>query len=138
MKEFVKEIPTNIGVVEIIEISRKNRPLGLRKPYEYLLPRAKFENKYKKLQNYCKTNANGFQHLDIWQKGLTKGTRITFFALSHADDVSKKQWNGVCAEVQKLLQNMLGPDAKMYVEPWNKENKFQAQYEAYLMFEEMQ
>jgi hypothetical protein len=36
--EHLVDVPTNVGTITYIETRRKNRPAGLRKPYEYVLP----------------------------------------------------------------------------------------------------
>lgn len=138
-----KDMWVTYGDVTVIETKRKNRPAGLRKPYEYVLSLKDADLFITELRFATKALENqGFQFGGVTRKGLTRGYKVDFFLLGYepdsgdTDGVSRKQWEEVTTLVQSILTKYLGPDAEAYIEPYSSSEKFQARWEAYVMYKE--
>jgi len=144
-KEHLHEIPTSIGPITVIGTERKNRPAGLRKPYEYVVPLTAAEALVKELRSGLKdAEGKGFQCSLVSRKGLTRGIKLEIFLLGYRPNlcgdptgVSPALYGETVRLVQRTLNKCLGMDARMYAEPYSNDRKFQARFETYIMFEEM-
>jgi hypothetical protein len=155
------DVPTAIGPVTIISVRRKNKPVDLPKPYEYVLTVKQVETLHSKMAKLfdgmddCNESHEAarkhlpepsipgkLQQASIHKKAISKGIRYEVFLLGFSTEsrpprgVTKKQWNEAVAKTQKLLKDTLGKDAKMYIDPFTTERKFQARFSAYIMYRE--
>ena len=143
-KDMWVTYPSNVGPITVIETRRKNRPAGLRKPYEYVLPMKEVNELVSELRAALKgLKEKGFQCAGVTRKGLAKGVKIDFFILGYKpglcgspEGVTLPQWEYVTNLVQDILTAYLGADAKAYIEPYSMIEKFQSRWEAYVMYEE--
>lgn len=144
-KEHLVDIPTNVGTITVIETTRKNRPKGLRRPYEYVLPLKEAKALHDGLRDALKdAESLGFQCSLVSRKGLSYGIRLHVFLLGYRpglcgtpEGVSPSLWGETVRAVQRLLTKHLGRDARVYAEPYSQDDKFQARFETYIMHEEM-
>lgn len=107
----------------IIDIHRKNRPQGLKKPYEYIVDHdVNFEERLSKIfkQHNCK-----YKTLKI--RPIKFGYKIELWMLSYEDETTKAEWEKLIVDIQELLTEYLGPDAVLYSEPYAR--KFQLRFE---------
>lgn len=141
--EFLHTVPTNVGPVTFIVTERKERPTGLRKPYEYIVPKADFDRKFLALARYLRKNRGNhkFQFADISKKSLSKGVRINIFLLAYVvgytgnqSGCTQQEWEALTSKTQELFFDLLGPDGKMYIDPYTTTAKFQARIETYIAF----
>jgi hypothetical protein len=146
MTQFLHNIDTNIGTIQFIMPTRINRPVELRKPYEYIVPIKRFAKHFDKINKTLKQikEDETFQCAGIWKKSISKGVKLNIFMLGYTiglcgdnSGVTKKQWDETTNEIQKQLTSLLGEDAKMYIEPYCDNKKFQARFQAYIMYKEM-
>lgn len=146
MTQFLHNIDTNIGTIQIIATTRVNRPVGLRKPYEYVVSIKRFKKHFDKINKVFENIKEGetFQHAGIWKKSISKGIKLDIFMLGYAigscgnnSGVTEKQWNETINKIQKQITYLLGEDAQMYVEPYCDNKKFQARFQTYIMYTEM-
>lgn len=141
-KEHLVNISTTTRTITVIETRRKNRPEGLRKPYEYVLSMKEVEALCDELRAGLKdAESKGFQCSLVSRKGLTKGIWLSFFLLGYRPGfgtagVSPTLWGETVRVVQRLLTKYLGKDARVYAEPYSNDKKFQARFETYIMFGE--
>jgi hypothetical protein len=143
-KEHLVDVQTNIGTITYVETTRKNRPDGLRKPYEYVLPMKRAKELSEELRAGLKdSHEKGFQCSLVERKGLASGIRLHVFVLGYKpglcganDGVSPALWGETVRGVQRLLTGYLGKDARAYVEPYSNDKKFQLRFETYVMYEE--
>lgn len=144
-KEHLVDIPTSVGPITVIDTSRKTRPVGLRKPYEYVLPVKDANALAQKLRDALKgSESKGFQCGLASRKGLARGIRLDYFLLGYrvglcgdSKGVSPALYGETVRAVQRLLMKYLGKDARVYAEPYSQDDKFQSRFETYIMFEEM-
>lgn len=156
-QQFIREVPSNVGTLGIIVTERKKCPAGLKKPYEYVAKKAAIDKLFKNINGEIEKQENEhpssdsrynssakFQVLMIRKKPVTMGIRFTLFLLGYTvgatgdtTGCSKKDWYALTKMVQKELKSALGKDAKMYVEPFSKANKFQARFETYIAYKEL-
>lgn len=144
--EHLVTVQSSVGPLVFIQTARKNRPKGLRKPYEYVLTNKQITSLYQALRTYLNhlDDTPAYQHAGADKKGLSKGIKLDIFILSYAPDhrspgegVTEQQWDTACGHVQGLLFDALGPDAKMYIDDYSTERKFQARFEAYIHYKEL-
>ena len=143
-KEHLHEIPTHIGTITVIGTVRKNRPAGLRKPYEYSLSIKDSEALVKEMRAGIK-GVRGFQCAGVGKKGLARGIKLDFFLLGYrpglcGDDeegVSREVYGKTVGALQQALTKYLGKDARVYAEPYSLKKKFEARFETYIQFSEM-
>lgn len=144
---LTKTVQASGLTLEVIDTSRKNRPPGLRKPYEYILPKAAADLGYKTLHDFLKgweRDRSKFQHAAAWKKGLTKGFKLKVFVLGYTKGlcgdttgVSREEWMVVTTRVKEILVSWLGKDARAYVDKFTKTDKFGLHFEAYIAYQEM-
>jgi hypothetical protein len=145
--------PSAIGPITVIETRRKNRPVGLRKPYEYVLPLIEVNEIVSELRTALRgptaptmrASCGVFQCAEVSCKRLARGVKIDFFILGYrpgfcgaTTGVTLPQWESVTKLVQDILTSYLGDDALAYIEPYSEDRKFQSRWEAYIMYEEFQ
>ena len=143
--DHLHDIPTNIGIVTFIQTTRQNRPKGLKKPYEYILPLKKANALYEGLRNYIKPKAAAYQCALVSKKGLSKGIKLGVFLLGYKpglcgpgdDGVLPNEWVETCNHVQDLLTKYLGEDAKIYADEYTEDEKFQVLFETYIAYKEL-
>ena len=149
LNEFPHDLYANYeGIIdqlensEVFEFKReKATPPRLKKPYEYQATRPEFEATYKALRTYLSPLDPGeLQCTLVDRKGITYGMRFNVFILAYdvglcgdGTGVTKDRWDSVVKKVEGMLTKLLGPNAKMYVEPWSSSGKFQARFETYVM-----
>lgn len=141
----IEEHLVTCGSITFISTKRKNRPNGLKKPYEYVLSREKTKEFYEKLQRYIgnlNTETEKFQCSGITKKSLTLGIRLDLFLLGYKhglcrtpEGVSEEHWKTACKDIQAIYFEYLGEDARIYDEPYTVNDKFQARHETYIAYE---
>lgn len=121
--------------------STKIRRIKLKKPYEYAIDMAKFNDGYQTIAEYFKTLEPEFQCALVRKKPITYGVRFDVFLLGYSvgltgDDTGTTQakWESVVKKVQIMLNKLLGSDVKMYIEPFNTKRKFQVRFETYIQW----
>lgn len=163
IKEHLVDIPFSGGTMTIIDTSRKNRPAGLKKPYEYILPQEDVNKLFDELKvflkphegwlkRYSKTKTCQFASID--KKNLSLGVKLNLFILAHApglmgppptvedkehwehytSGVNKAEWDKLCKDIQDTFFKYLGKDARIYAEPFYKDKKFQARLQIYIAY----
>lgn len=147
IKEHLVDVPTNVGIVTFIDTSRKNRPKGLRKPYEYVVSIEDGKKLYDELKALLKPQEQACQCAGVNRKALSRGVRLEVFVLGYTpglcgpnDDrtgLQKAQWQTLCKDVQNILFKYLGKDARIYADRYSKKDKFQARIEAYIAYSEL-
>jgi hypothetical protein len=143
--EFIRTLDTNVGKMDVIVTERQNRPAGLRKPYEYILPRKEAEAKYKAIFTYLRSQSQRkFQFASASKRGLSRGMKMNIFLLGYEPGATgdgtgctAEEWNELTGKTQAMVHDMLGPDARMYIDPHRSKDKFQARIETYIAFREM-
>jgi hypothetical protein len=137
--DFLVDVPTDIGVITVISVSRKaNRP-KIPRPYEYVLPISGMYEipKLEAMLDAYERDEKVQTAAVFWDKPVRYGIKFGVFVLSHADHVTKEGWDRMADEVQTALTSLLGPDATMYVEDWDPDHKFQMRFETYILYEEL-
>lgn len=143
--EHIHEVPTNIGTVTFIQTIRKNRPQGLKKPYEYILPVKQAKALYDELNDYLKLKIN-YQCAGISRKNITKGIRFNLFLLGYTEglcgrgskvNVTEIDWLETCKHIQMILIKYLGKDATIYADRYCTTDKFQCRFETYIAYKEL-
>lgn len=145
IKEHLVDVQTNIGVITYIETTRKNRPAGLKKPYEYILTKKQFDRFYAAVQAYLKPWERKLQCAGISKKAVSKGVRLDLFVLGYKpglcgdpnEGVTRKEWQTICRELQDLFWKHLAKDANLYSEQYAAEDKFQSRLNTYVAFKEL-
>ena len=135
-------VNSNIGVLTVVDTSRKNRPKDLPKPYDYILSIKEVEHLYKELKTKEKElkTKNVCMAL-VTKKPLSKGMKVGFWCSAYGDHVSEKgispkNWEETCEWLQKTLLSYLGPDAQAYFQ--NVSNRrFQMRFETYIAYREI-
>jgi hypothetical protein len=143
--EFKRDIPSNVGIITVLVTERQNRPAGLRKPYEYILPCAIAERKYKAIRDFLKEHGEEkFQCSYASKKGLSRGMKFNLFLLGYSPALcgpdkrcTREEWEQAVVKTQEMVHDMLGPDARMYIDSFDPNKKFQARFETYIAYEEM-
>lgn len=154
---FLHTTDSEVGELGYVGVYRQNRPEGLKKPYEYVLPTAKAKKLYDDLAKLFKGLEMGYgkkrdaegdklQCAGPSKKSVSQGMRLNVFALGYTyglcgeegEGCSQEFWEDLCEKFQDTLVKYLGPDALIYAEPYSKEEKFEARFETYIMFKEMQ
>lgn len=139
------EVDTNVGKCTFIATVRANRPKGLRKPYEYVLPLEKAKSLYNDLKALLKGKEPAYQHAGVWKKGLTRGMKLNVFCLAYKPGfcgpgeggTDRKDWEETCRAIQDVLFNYLGEDAAIYADRYCEDDKFQVTYKTYIAYEEL-
>lgn len=131
---------------------------GLRKPYEYCVPRPTLLKLTKTLREIMKRHEHMLQCQLIEVKSLAFGQRINVFALAYRPGfcgptvlhrpsgvnvgdgrgIMKADWEQFWREVIHTLRLALGPDVTAYIEPWEADRKFQFRFCTYIMFRELE
>lgn len=146
IKEHLINIPTNVGTITIINTSRKNRPKGLKKPYEYVISIKDGKNLYDELNELLKPYQKICQCASVYKKSLSIGIKLNVFVLAYAiglcgknDEcgLNKKQWNELYKNIQNIIFKYLGKDARIYADRYTKKDKFQARIETYIAYSEL-
>lgn len=143
-KEHLCVVPTNVGTITVIGTTRKNRPAGLRKPYEYVLPIRGANTLVKELRDALKdAERNGFQCSMAKTKAVSRGIKLELFLLGYRpglcgtpEGVSKALYGETVRAVQRALTSHLGLDARVYADPYSQDDKFQMRFETYVMYDE--
>lgn len=144
IKEHLVDVQTSIGVVTYIQTERKNRPKGLRKPYEYILPIKDANSLYQELKTLLKPYEKTCQCAGASKKNVSYGMKLNLFVLGYVpgfcgDDecgLNRKEWQSLCKEIQEIFYKFLGKDARIYAEKFTKTEKFQARFETYIAYTE--
>ena len=146
MTEHLHDIPTSVGIMTVIATSRRSgRPLGLKKPYEYVLPFAQTRAIVKDLATGLEARGGEdlFQCVLVEWKPLKNGIRLHLWVLgfrpglcgpSEHAGVSRENWDNTCKFLQDTLFRYLGEDARMYSEPYSEDRKFQLRFDTYVMY----
>lgn len=121
------------------------RNSGLRKPYQYQTTTAEFRKLKQDAKTIAEQFGNNLQCAGVDSKPVTYGARLDIFLLGYkpghtgtTTGVTRAQWEKVTTELCDRLKQSLGEDIAVYIEPWTAERKFQARFETYIMFEELQ
>jgi hypothetical protein len=146
-KKFVNEYPASNGLlIGIIETTRKKKPVGLRSPYEYVLPaKDAIEgcDKLVEMLSRIERENPGLRYCGARKSSCSrrsfKGLRLSIFILGQGLKansnlgVSRAFWRGLVKDVQKELQSFLGPDAEVYAEPYVKNDGFQIRFDTAIL-----
>lgn len=146
IKEHLVDVPSNVGIITVIDTSRKNRPKGLRKPYEYILSTQDGKKLYDELNVLLDTQKSLCQFASVSKKSLSLGVRLDVFVLAYTPGLCGKhdecgltriQWKELCKGIQEILFKYLGKDARIYADRYTKKDKFQARIEIYIAYSEL-
>jgi hypothetical protein len=146
IQEHLVDVPSNVGTITIIDTSRKNRPEGLRKPYEYILSTQDGKTLYDELNVLLNTQKNICQFAAVTKKSLSLGMRLDVFVLAYTPGLcgehdecglTRIQWKELCKGIQEILFKYLGKDARIYADRYTKKDKFQARIEIYIAYSEL-
>lgn len=138
-----QELQTNVGSVTFLVPPQRNS--GLRKPYQYKTTTAEFRGLKQGLKIIASQFGDNLQCDLVDSKPVTYGARLNCFLLGYKPGytggntgVTCDQWGKVTTELCARLKQSLGDDVLVYVEPWTAERKFQARFETYVMFSELE
>ena len=147
MNEHLVDVQTNIGTVTLIQTVRKNRPKGLKRPYEYILPLRKCTELYYELSMLLRPYNKICQCAFVSKKSISRGIRLNLFVLGYVaglcgpkdsrTGINKKEWESLCKKVQDIFFKYLGKDARIYMEDFVEKDKFQMRFETYIAYTEM-
>lgn len=133
-KDFIVESDAGGLRVGFIVTARKNTPLGLRKPYEYIAAEADVLAAKKKLKEIIKSKT---QYDCVWFKKTKYGAKLKIFVCDLNTKITEEFWIDHAKSIQQILYDLLGDDAKLYVEPWkNTRPRIQMRYETYIKYKE--
>lgn len=143
--KFIVTVESNIGPISYINTSRKTRPAGLRKPYEYVVPKKNADTKYAALRDFLKSQSREkFQCSYASKKGVSKGFKLNVFLLGYKvglcgdrSGCTPEEWDALTKQTQNMIFDMLGNDAEMYIDAYSADDKFQARIETYVAYQEM-
>jgi hypothetical protein len=113
---------------------------GLRKPYQYELPAPTIAALKATLRVVVHPYKLLLQCELVEFKALAHGVRLNLFLLGYrpgfcgdpSKGITAAQWDICTQSVRVVLDDALGEDTPVYVEPWNPDAKFQARFETYI------
>lgn len=138
-----QEAQTNVGSVTFLVPPQRNS--GLRKPYQYKTTTADFTRLKTELKTISTQFGFRLQCDLVDTKPVKYGSRLDCFLLGYAPGyvgglrgITREEWEKITTELCARLKQSLGDDVSVYVEPWTAERKFQARFETYVMFAELE
>lgn len=146
IKEHLVNVSANVGTVTIIDTSRKKRPAGLRRPYEYVVPAQIADTLYSELANVLMAYKRNCQYASVIRKPLSRGARLDVFVLAgppgwceeaSEQGITREGWSELRCAVQETLFKYLGKDARIYADRYSKRDKVQARIETYIAYSEL-
>jgi hypothetical protein len=141
--ETTTDILTNVGTITVIDTSRKNKPKGIKRPFEYVMK----ISEVKALADETKTFMSQFAELPepsesqkvdyplrpdqdkvfrsryplskprIWlhvRDKLHSGSTLHVSIETSSFVVTQRQWQAICTGLQAILTKHLGEDAKLF------------------------
>lgn len=141
--ETTTDIQTNVGTITVINTSRRNKPKGIKRPFDYVMK----INEVKALADELKIFISQFADLSlplesqkvdypirpdqdqvfrceyslnkprIWlhvSDKLHSGATFHVSIKTSSFEVTQKQWNAIYTGLQEILIKHLGEDAKLY------------------------
>lgn len=145
-QEFLRTFPLHNGLnIPVIE-QPPTRATTLRKPYQYCITIAQAKKMLADIKNLLNKDAiTGQLQCDlICTKSIKFGIRLDFFLLacspgltSKGSGLSEQEWIRITSSAKTIFEAGLGECPEMYIEPWSDSKKFQAQFETYIMYQEL-
>jgi hypothetical protein len=134
----------NLGTVTFIQPPHQgNRSLP--KPYEFCLSLAKAGRLAAAIKALDRKNAGKTQFdTSLSTKKIAYGIRFDVFllgcntgAMGDSRGTSREEWNDICDEFDRTIEQFLGSGIIPYREAWRKNRKFQYRWHGYVMYKEL-
>lgn len=139
------DVPTNVGTITLINTSRRNRPAGLRKPWDYVMrieevkalvnemkgflvpiKELQFPSEDQKVSYPNRPNADQVfrSQYPLWKPRVSVfitdklhiGASVHFSVETTSHVVTQNQWNSIQSGMQNILTNHMGDDAESFKE----------------------
>jgi hypothetical protein len=141
--ETTTDIQTNVGTITVINTSRRNKPKGIKRPFDYVMK----ISEVKALADETKAFISQFAELPVPQESqkvnyplrpdqdqvfrseyplskpriwlnvsdkLHSGSTFHVSIETSSFVVTQRQWNAICTGLQAILTKHLGEDAKLF------------------------